>query len=373
MKKLIALILMAAMLVTVFAGCAVQSNDTDGTQTPSATDPTQANPTDPSTPTSPSDPTVPDKKDTVTIYASVPSDWTAPYCWAWAGTDKNAFDAWPGVAMTKNGQWYTIEVPSWVENVIISNNGTPQTQDLAITKGSNAWVVVSSAGIGSVYDAEPSPSLPTDADMETKLNAELDALIASIGDAIDTSVFDRDIGKISSTNSGSRYSDLTARQGASTITSVKMEDHVFMGADDITVGQLVAKGWSCKALEQKISPNYVASTLGSTPSGNKFSWRGWNNTNEEIPLKDCIVAGFDLDYDLGDRAQPYINDTLITKDTTLLQFLDSVGCPSKIQITQNFEDGECQTSFIYLTYNNLEVVFRAFQGSTVLYSISLEL
>lgn len=102
-------------------------------------------------------------EDTVTVHAQVPGDWT-PYLWAWKTPDNtNVFGAWPGEAMTKNGDWYTIEIPNWANAVIVSNNGTPQTADLAVDSGLDLWIVVGSDASAQVYYEEPNEnSVPVD-------------------------------------------------------------------------------------------------------------------------------------------------------------------------------------------------------------------
>ena len=100
----------------------------------------------------------------VVVYAQVPADWSAPYVYAWNGSANNA--SWPGVAMTKgeNGWWYA-KVPASVENVIISNKGTPQTVDLKLEKLSvDVWVKVAAAGADGKYNATTQYSSPATGD-----------------------------------------------------------------------------------------------------------------------------------------------------------------------------------------------------------------
>ena len=79
-------------------------------------------------------------KDTVTVHAQVPADWSDPCCWAWSNDGVNAFSAWPGEALTVDGDWYVIEVPNWIANVIINGNGgSVQTADLAVESGKELW------------------------------------------------------------------------------------------------------------------------------------------------------------------------------------------------------------------------------------------
>ena len=93
----------------------------------------------------------------ITVYAQVPADWADPCCWAWSAPDgTNAFNAWPGEALTKDGDWYAIEVPGWINSVIINaNEGTVQTTDLSVEAGKNVWVVVTDPENATVSYEEP--------------------------------------------------------------------------------------------------------------------------------------------------------------------------------------------------------------------------
>lgn len=93
----------------------------------------------------------------ITVYAKVPADWAAPCCWAWSAPDgTNAFTSWPGEALTQDGDWYAIEVPGWINSVIINaNEGTVQTSDLAVEAGKDVWVVVTDAENATVSYEEP--------------------------------------------------------------------------------------------------------------------------------------------------------------------------------------------------------------------------
>lgn len=93
----------------------------------------------------------------ITVHAQVPADWSAPSCWAWSAPDgTNAFSAWPGEALTQDGDWYTIEVPGWINSVIINaNEGTVQTSDLSVEAGKDVWVVVTDPESATVSYEEP--------------------------------------------------------------------------------------------------------------------------------------------------------------------------------------------------------------------------
>lgn len=94
----------------------------------------------------------------ITVYAQVPADWADPCCWAWSAPDgTNAFSAWPGEALTKDGDWYTIEVPGWINSIIINGNaGSVQTADLSVESGKDLWIVVADAENATVTYEEPS-------------------------------------------------------------------------------------------------------------------------------------------------------------------------------------------------------------------------
>lgn len=93
----------------------------------------------------------------VTVYAKVPADWAAPCCWAWSAPDgTNAFTAWPGEPLSQDGDWYAIEVPGWINSVIINaNEGTVQTTDLAVEAGKDVWIVVTDPENAAVSYEEP--------------------------------------------------------------------------------------------------------------------------------------------------------------------------------------------------------------------------
>ena len=100
----------------------------------------------------------PDKAvEDVTVHAQVPGDWADPCCWAWSAPDgTNAFAAWPGEALTKDGDWYTIQVPGWINSVIINaNEGSVQTSDLSVEPGNELWIVVTDAENAEVYYEAP--------------------------------------------------------------------------------------------------------------------------------------------------------------------------------------------------------------------------
>ena len=78
------------------------------------------------------------------VHAYVPLSWKTVNMWAWSAPDgTNAFEAWPGAAMTEgeNG-WFTGKVPTWVNSLIINGNeGTVQTADITI-EPKELWITV---------------------------------------------------------------------------------------------------------------------------------------------------------------------------------------------------------------------------------------
>lgn len=100
----------------------------------------------------------PDKAvEDITVHAQVPEDWEAPGCWAWSAPDgTNAFTAWPGEALVKDGDWYTLAVPGWINSIIINaKEGTVQTSDLSVEAGKDLWIVVADAETVTVSYGEP--------------------------------------------------------------------------------------------------------------------------------------------------------------------------------------------------------------------------
>ena len=93
----------------------------------------------------------------ITVHAQIPADWADPCCWAWSAPDgTNAFVSWPGEPLSQDGDWYTIEVPGWINSVIINaNEGTVQTSDLSVEAGRDVWVVVTDPENAAVSYEEP--------------------------------------------------------------------------------------------------------------------------------------------------------------------------------------------------------------------------
>jgi len=106
----------------------------------------------------------------ITVRVQVPADWAGPCLWAWSAPDgTNAFAAWPGEALTQDGDWYTIQAPGWINSVIVNGNeGSVQTTDLSVEPGKDIWVVVTDADNAAVSYEEPAgqPAQPDPVETE---------------------------------------------------------------------------------------------------------------------------------------------------------------------------------------------------------------
>lgn len=91
------------------------------------------------------------------IHAKVDDSWENPNLWAWSAPDgTNAFEAWPGKAMTAGEDgWYTAKAPTWVNSIIINaNNGDVQIEDLSIDPA-EIWVTVAEDGTADFSYTDP--------------------------------------------------------------------------------------------------------------------------------------------------------------------------------------------------------------------------
>ena len=76
----------------------------------------------------------------------------------------NAFASWPGEALSKDGDWYNIQVPGWINSVIINaNEGAVQTTDLSVETGKEVWIVVTDAENAQVFYEEPAQDAAVEA------------------------------------------------------------------------------------------------------------------------------------------------------------------------------------------------------------------
>ena len=112
------------------------------------------------------------------LLALVAEDCADPSCWAWSAPDgTNAFASWPGEALSKDGDWYNIQVPGWINSVIINaNEGAVQTTDLSVETGKEVWIVVTDAENAQVFYEEPAQdAAATEPAAETTVPASTEA------------------------------------------------------------------------------------------------------------------------------------------------------------------------------------------------------
>lgn len=91
---------------------------------------------------------IPEYVEKFTVHAKVANSWTEPNLWAWSAPDgTNVFEAWPGEAMTaEEDGWYMMEVPTWVNSLIVNaNGGEVQTEDLSVD-AAEIWITVKEDG-----------------------------------------------------------------------------------------------------------------------------------------------------------------------------------------------------------------------------------
>ncbi len=98
----------------------------------------------------------------ITVRVKAPTDWASPCLWAWSHPDgTNAFAAWPGEPLVETDGWFTLEVPGWINSVIVNaNEGSVQTGDLSVDTGKDIWVVVTDAENAAVSYEEPADLPP---------------------------------------------------------------------------------------------------------------------------------------------------------------------------------------------------------------------
>lgn len=91
---------------------------------------------------------IPEYVEKFAVHVKVADSWTEPNLWAWSAPDgTNVFEAWPGEAMTAGEDgWYTMEVPTWVNSLIVNaNGGEVQTEDLSVD-AAEIWINVAEDG-----------------------------------------------------------------------------------------------------------------------------------------------------------------------------------------------------------------------------------
>ena len=80
-----------------------------------------------------------------TITVSVKSSWSQVNLYVW---EADPMASWPGTPMTKNGDWWTLEIPAGAYTNVIANDGTNQTADLKMDGSADCWI---DAAAGVVY------------------------------------------------------------------------------------------------------------------------------------------------------------------------------------------------------------------------------
>lgn len=85
-------------------------------------------------------------EDTFTVHVKMPEGFGTPNIWAWGATNSMPEGAaWPGVAMTAAGEWYTYEAPVGTNGLVINTAGdTDKTGDITIDGTGDVWVVLTS-------------------------------------------------------------------------------------------------------------------------------------------------------------------------------------------------------------------------------------
>lgn len=87
---------------------------------------------------------IPEYVETFPVHVKVPESWSDPNMWAWSAPDgTNVFENWPGEALTTGeNDWYTMELPTWVNSIIVNGNGGEvQTEDISID-AAELWITV---------------------------------------------------------------------------------------------------------------------------------------------------------------------------------------------------------------------------------------
>ncbi len=126
-----------------------------------------------------------EEAETVNVYVQVPADWADPCLWAWIeGVDNsNVFDAWPGEALTLEGDWYVVSIPNDTNSVIVNANaGAVQTGNLTIETGKDVYIVVTAADNVAISYTEPTEGIPGTGDMN--IAALVVAMLAATAGAV---------------------------------------------------------------------------------------------------------------------------------------------------------------------------------------------
>lgn len=101
-----------------------------------------------------------------TVHAQLPTTWTDANIWAWSDPDgKNAFEAWPGKTMkadANNEGWYTANVPTWCNSIIVSTKGGEvKTEDIKEIDPAEMWITIAEEGKAEFsYDDPAKANIP---------------------------------------------------------------------------------------------------------------------------------------------------------------------------------------------------------------------
>lgn len=107
---------------------------------------------------------IPPYVETFAVHAKVDESWQDVRLWAWLDPDgTNAFEAWPGKEMKASDTgWYTLNVPVWVNSLIINaNGGEVQTEDIEID-AAEVWVTVDAQGTAEFTYNDPDAPVAED-------------------------------------------------------------------------------------------------------------------------------------------------------------------------------------------------------------------
>lgn len=119
---------------------------------------------------------IPEYVESFKIHASVPESWTAPSLWAWSAPDgTNAFEAWPGNAMTaEEDGWYTAKAPTWVNSIIVNaNEGQVQTEDITVDPA-EVWLTIAEDGSFDLTYNDPNQEYTADINVHVKAPEDWD-------------------------------------------------------------------------------------------------------------------------------------------------------------------------------------------------------
>lgn len=154
-RRMIAVLCIAAMLASLLAGCG--EKETPEIKTPEISDITPGIGTQlPDNSTTDSSNQSSQKSAPCVTVNAYADHWSDVRIWAWSESQGDLFAAWPGDSMTDDGNgWYSYEVPTWVDHVIINGNGgAEQTADIPV-KSYESWIMVYTDNAASITYKDP--------------------------------------------------------------------------------------------------------------------------------------------------------------------------------------------------------------------------